>query len=377
MINNSCKKIAILLLITASVSCGTVFKTRKVVDNSDKVAFVTVEQVQNSPLKSSANDKRKEIAIQDHKPKIIAEFEIVKPIVTEPVLVESYEPYKIVFTVSESANVRSTKTDPFAKTNPIIIPMSRLEQEFKFPCSGKVISKYGYRGNSMHTGTDIKCTPNEPIYTILPGVVRMSKPYSGYGNVIVIHHYNGMESIYSHLSKNQVAVNQVVEAGEQIGLAGRTGRATTEHLHLELRFRGDHFDPTMLIDFDTKKLKQDTLYAYLTNRVQVFNKPQDISKLAPVAESVPLVSDDLQEDESLNATKVEPTAKTEPKKEVSKTPEPKPKAKTPATITHKVAKGDNLGRIARKYGVTVAQIMKLNKMKNPDQISAGQVLKIK
>lgn len=375
MENNSYKILAVSLLIVSSVSCGTIFKSRQVVDNSDKVTFVTANQVQNSPSKSSANEKKKETVIPEHKQKIIAEYEIIKPIVPEPVVIKNYEPYKIVFTVSESANVRSITNDPFTKTNPIIIPTNRLEQEFKFPCSGKVISKYGYRGKSMHTGIDIKCVPNEPIYAILPGVVRMSKPYSGYGNVIVIHHYNGMESVYSHLSKNQVAVNQVVATGEQIGLAGRTGRATTEHLHLELRFRGDHFDPTMLIDFDAKKVKTDTLYAYLTNRVQVFNKPQDISKLTPVSESMPVVSDDIQDDEPTNTQKTESATNVEPKKEVAKTPAPKPK--TPSTINHKVVRGDNLGRIAMKYGVTVKQIMKLNKLSSPDKISAGQVLKIK
>lgn len=75
----------------------------------------------------------------------------------------------------------------------------------------------------MHTGVDIKAVPNDTIRAAFSGVVRMSKPYSGYGNIIVIRHYNGMETAYAHNSRNLVTVNDVVKAGDPIALAGRTG----------------------------------------------------------------------------------------------------------------------------------------------------------
>ena len=66
----------------------------------------------------------------------------------------------------------------------------------------------------------------------------MSAPHYGYGNCIVIKHAEGLETLYSHQSKNLVKVGQKVKAGELIGLTGRTGRATTPHLHFEVKWNG-------------------------------------------------------------------------------------------------------------------------------------------
>lgn len=95
---------------------------------------------------------------------------------------------------------------------------------------GKVISGYGTRGG--HSGDDIKTCARDTIRAAFDGVVRMAKPYGAYGNVIVIRHPNGLETVYSHNVKNLVKSGDVVKAGMAIGLTGRTGRATTEHLHL-------------------------------------------------------------------------------------------------------------------------------------------------
>ena len=73
----------------------------------------------------------------------------------------------------------------------------------------------------MHTGIDIKAVPNDTVRAALPGVVRMSKYYSGYGNLVLIRHYNGIETVYAHNSKNLVRVNDAVEAGDPIAPAGR------------------------------------------------------------------------------------------------------------------------------------------------------------
>lgn len=59
----------------------------------------------------------------------------------------------------------------------------------------------------------------------------MAKTYAAYGNVVVVRHDNGLESIYSHNSRNLVKSGDIVKAGDAVGLTGRTGRATTEHLH--------------------------------------------------------------------------------------------------------------------------------------------------
>ena len=81
----------------------------------------------------------------------------------------------------------------------------------------------------------------------------MSKPYYAYGNLVVIRHANGLETIYSHNCKNLVRSGDVVKAGQPIGLTGRTGRATTEHVHFETRINGQHFNPNLIFDLKERK----------------------------------------------------------------------------------------------------------------------------
>lgn len=123
----------------------------------------------------------------------------------------------------------------------------------------KVISPYGKRGKRIHTGIDLKQRLKDTIFAAFDGMVRMAKNYSSYGNVIVIRHPNGLETVYSHLSELLVKPYQSVKAGELIGLAGRTGRATTEHLHFEIRFFYEHFNPSLLIDFENQCLRSDRI----------------------------------------------------------------------------------------------------------------------
>ncbi|MCL2027479.1 MAG: M23 family metallopeptidase [Bacteroidales bacterium] len=122
-----------------------------------------------------------------------------------------------------------------------------------------VLSKYGMRSGRMHTGIDLRQRPTDTLFAVFDGMVRMAKWYSSYGNLVVIRHANGLETVYSHLSEIHVQPFQTVRAGESIGLAGRTGRATTDHLHFEVRFFYEHFDPNLLIDFEEQCLRVKTL----------------------------------------------------------------------------------------------------------------------
>ena len=81
----------------------------------------------------------------------------------------------------------------------------------------------------------------------------------GYGNYIKIRHANGLETCYSHNSKNLVKKGDVVKAGQVIALTGRTGRASTEHLHFECRVNGQTFDPAKIFDHANQAVKMDRL----------------------------------------------------------------------------------------------------------------------
>jgi len=126
-----------------------------------------------------------------------------------------------------------------------------------FPLPGaKVISPYhNDRGSHRHTGVDLKTKANDPIYAVFDGVVTMSKTFSGYGKCIIIKHQDGTETLYAHNSKNYVKEGDKVKCGQKIALTGRTGRATTEHLHFELRKNGKPQNPNSLLDRLRKKMR--------------------------------------------------------------------------------------------------------------------------
>ena len=127
---------------------------------------------------------------------------------------------KSSFSAREMADVRVATPGLFAKSNHIYLHLDSLkDHEYAFPLpGGKVISAYGTRGG--HSGTDIKTCAKDTIRAAFDGVVRMSKPYYAYGNIVVIRHANGLETLYSHNFKNLVKTGDVVKAGQPIGLTG-------------------------------------------------------------------------------------------------------------------------------------------------------------
>lgn len=183
------------------------------------------------------------------------------------------------FSSKERNHVRACDNKLFAKNPQLTLNLEQLEDyDFAFPLpGGKVISPYGGR-RKYHSGVDIKTRANDTIVSAFDGIVRMSKPYSAYGNVVVVRHYNGLETVYSHNSKNLVKPGDRVKAGTPIALTGRTGRATTEHVHFETRIDGEHFDPSLIIDFKNRRLKRNQLVFTQTKTGKVAVTPAAIAK---------------------------------------------------------------------------------------------------
>lgn len=151
-------------------------------------------------------------------------------------------------------------SDPFTITNTFRLDLEKIEEKaWAYPLpEAKVISPYG--GKRRHSGVDLKTKANDEIVAAFDGEVVASGPYYGYGNCIRIKHAYGLETLYSHQSKNFVKKGDKVKAGQVIGLTGRTGRATTEHLHFEMSFGGRHLDPAIVFDHSNHKLKAATLH---------------------------------------------------------------------------------------------------------------------
>ena len=150
--------------------------------------------------------------------------------------------------------------DPFTITNTFRLDLEKIEEKaWAYPLpDARVISPYG--GARRHSGVDLKTKPNDEIYAAFDGEVVASGPYYGYGNCIRIKHAYGLETLYSHQSKNMVKKGDKVKAGQVIGLTGRTGRATTEHLHFEVSFGGKRLNPAIIFDHSNHKLKAVTLH---------------------------------------------------------------------------------------------------------------------
>ncbi|HJA83326.1 MAG TPA: peptidoglycan DD-metalloendopeptidase family protein [Candidatus Bacteroides intestinavium] len=188
----------------------------------------------------------------------------------------------------------------------------------------KITDVFGYRPRRRrrHEGLDIKVYVGDTIRAAFDGKVRVVKNQGrrGYGKYLVIRHDNGLETLYGHLSKQLVEVDQLVKAGEPIALGGNTGRSTGSHLHFETRFLGKPLNPALMFDFEKQDIVADTY---------TFHKDKADSK----------------------------------------------KGTSPKGLFYKVKKGDTLAKIARRQGTTVSQLCKLNRITRRTILRPGQVLR--
>ncbi|SDH68566.1 peptidoglycan DD-metalloendopeptidase family protein [Bacteroides ovatus] len=193
--------------------------------------------------------------------------------------------------------------------------------------STKITSPFGPRWRRMHNGLDLKVNIGDTIVAAFDGKVRVVKyERRGYGKYVVIRHDNGLETVYGHLSKQLVEDNQLVKAGEPIGLGGNTGRSTGSHLHFETRFLGIAINPIYMFDFPKQDIVADTY---------TFRKTKGVKRAG---------SHDTQVADG-------------------------------AIRYHKVKSGDTLSRIAKLRGVSVSTLCKLNRIKPTTTLRIGQVLR--
>ena len=118
-----------------------------------------------------------------------------------------------------------------------------------WPLNGIILSPYGARTDpfsgegAIHAGVDISAPTGSPVHCAADGIVIRAEYYGGYGKLIVIDHGNGMSTRYGHLSRFDVVPGQEVRRGDVIAFSGMTGRATSPHLHFEVRLGGAAVNP--------------------------------------------------------------------------------------------------------------------------------------
>lgn len=262
---------------------------------------------------------KKDIALQE----LIESNEKVELLLKESLMFPADELY--------ASHWENKFVDPFRGEVKAVFPDS-----FGIDCSSfvipidseiKVTSKYGPRRRRMHRGIDLKVYTGDTIRAAFDGKVRIrSYERRGYGNYVVIRHPNGLETIYGHLSKFIVNENEVVRAGQPIGLGGNTGRSTGSHLHFETRFLGQAINPAEIIDFTNGTPHQDL---YVFKNVKINGRKSNIYTS----------SDDRM-------------------------------------AYHRVKSGDTLGKIARMYGTSVNEVCRLNGIKSTTTLRIGQSLRV-
>jgi len=230
-----------------------------------------------------------------------------------------------------------------------------------FPFKGKVISPFGYRGRHNHTGTDIKLQKGDTVRAAFSGIATKACPYSGYGNLVILKHANNVETYYSHLSKCLVQMGDTVQAGDVVGLGGCTGRATTNHLHFEIRVNHVPKNAEHYFDFCNNTIKKSI---YSPEPVlYVSNKKEPDTKVVTANTDVRI--SDTKENNADTKSSVTPTEIF-----ISDT------ATSASDETITIKKGDTLYSLAKRYGTTVKQLQDLNKMENSN-LSIGMILKLK
>ena len=202
-------------------------------------------------------------------------------------------------------------------------------RDFVMPTTNtKITDKFGYRPRRRreHNGIDIKVERGDTIYAAFDGKVRITAyQRKGYGHYILIRHGNGIETLYAHLSKKLVAVNENVKAGAPIGIGGNTGRSSGPHLHFETLLLGNCLDPALMFDFKNQDVTGD-FYMYRKPGTKYIEN--GVVKIAG-----------------------------------------------PEKKYHIVKSGETIGKIANKYGVEQGMIFKLNKLGPRSIIRPGQRLR--
>ena len=216
--------------------------------------------------------------------------------------------------------------------------------EYHCPRQTTVYSPFGIRHRRRHQGVDLPLKTGDPVGAAFAGRVRVSNYTSGYGNLVVIRHENGLETYYGHLSKREVEPGDWVEAGQLIGLGGSTGRSTGPHLHFETRYEGYAFDPEWLIDFESGVLRHRLFI--LKKRYLDAN-----SRYVPESED---------EEYEINVGDAKDRATADSIATVRQAEQEKAAREAAAAQYHTIRSGDTLGKIASRYGTTVNAICRLN-----------------
>jgi murein DD-endopeptidase MepM/ murein hydrolase activator NlpD len=228
---------------------------------------------------------------------------------------------------------------------------------FCMPTSSRVItSNFCARWGRQHKGLDIKVYIGDTIRAAFSGKVRVVKYEGrGYGKYVVIRHYNGLETYYAHMSKQLVSEGDDVRAGDPIGLGGNTGRSTGSHLHFETRICGVAINPAVMFDFRNQDVVSD-FWTYRRSKYAAESAQATRLRGANASTHGSRLDSDEDDDEEMAIAAPEASF-------------------APEVHFHKVKKGETLQSIAKKRGMSIDALCKLNHIGKNIRLMPGQILK--
>lgn len=243
-----------------------------------------------------------------------------------------------------SENWDTTVFNPYKsvkKQYPLQISFEDSTYASPVPRKKIITSRYGWRNRKPHNGIDIDLVTGDDVMTMFDGVVRYVNKHSGHGKTVVVRHFNGLETVYAHLSQQAVKVNDSVQKGQIIGKGGATGNARGSHLHLEVTFQGIPIHPEYLFDMSADKNTVHNSEIWVTKKwTAAYRHNSKLQSTIKVATNEAEAMRDKADEKRI----------------------------------YTVRRGDTLSRISFKYNVSIASLCKENDIRTNTTLKIGQKL---
>jgi murein DD-endopeptidase MepM/ murein hydrolase activator NlpD len=230
-----------------------------------------------------------------------------------------------------------------------------------------ITSHFGWRNRRWHKGIDLDLETGDKVYAPFDGIVRIGGVHSGYGRTVILRHYNGLETLFGHLSKINFEPNTIVKAGEEIARGGNSGRSSGSHLHYETRYEGNQFDPENIYNFKVSPMQIIGSEFVLSSKVYDYlrgssSRPKNSNFDDPSQIQSGVDGERIINEEEDNEDIVE---------------EEEVPIKIEKKVWYTVRYGDNLTTISRKFHTSINEICRLNKISAYKKINSGLRLRVK
>lgn len=255
-ISRASKYLLVALVFTSFISTTTASTTQQSANQQDAPRPQSTNQIVGAPEQKPAEQPKPDVQQKPAVEKITQPKELAAIIPDAPNVIKKSA--SAIAIPSENANA-APRYEERTTTSTV---------ERGVASTAQVGSRFGYRsdpftgGARFHSGVDIKARWGDTVGASQPGLIEFAGWYYGYGNMIIVNHGGGITTRYAHLSSFLVAVGSRVERGQIIGRAGSTGRATSPHLHYEVRVEGNAINPFQVLALDPSseyfKLTQPT-----------------------------------------------------------------------------------------------------------------------